>query len=748
MNSKRITNEYQNGVEQFLEFAQRNQSDLNRKFYCPCVNCLNGRRRTIDEIWDHLICDGFLTSYTTWIWHGEHKEIQIVYQTQHDDEVMHDQIEDMIRDVGQESFQQAHSHVYDDLKSDSETPLFPDCITFTRLSAVLRLMNLKARNGWSDKSFIKMCGPVYLRWMYPIERYVKILKGYSKNPYCPEASIVERYIAKEAIEFCPEYMSKEKPVGLPKSRHEDRCEGQGTKGLKVKFILRKELLQAHLYILNNTNEFSFYTKSQDDNITMQNSGVTLQAQSMHFSSRNDKNHVVASTSYYGVIEEIWEINYTKFKVPIFKCKWVDINTGVRTDEMGFTMVNFSKVSHISYVYLVDFNILFIIFSCFNLIIMLYCGKKILQHVSTRFRQYKSFLTRVWINRKQKGNSPCGKYNIDLEDWEKFKQIRNDPKWQNELDEQASQGSFVIDGRQDILNTALGRLEHPGRVRTAGVGTPISQYYGRRQSHGLSIAKLTPKDLELLTQQVVAQLKKNDISNTQTQDVLLVQVDLVLGSSKGSCPTPSSATVVAGNELGDKPHVRELCIDDIPPRVVAIGRVYEGSSTIHHVPLTADLVKVVVEFVRDFDAHVPMPTSEVQLVGQALQTFISWPRRLVRHISSSKKTQDILTVHRSKPSNDPICDLREASLTLTYGNPFKVICPGSLFGVGANEFVFYITFDDIRELIERKMLNISIIQFWMLNHWQLLVLCPMSNVAVWFCSLHHKPIIHVKHLVKR
>uniref|UniRef100_A0A151UG66 Uncharacterized protein n=1 Tax=Cajanus cajan TaxID=3821 RepID=A0A151UG66_CAJCA len=60
---------------------------------------------------------------------------------------MEDQIEDMIRDVGQESFQQPHSHVYDTLKSDSKTPLFPDCTTFTRLSAVLRLMNLKEKNG-------------------------------------------------------------------------------------------------------------------------------------------------------------------------------------------------------------------------------------------------------------------------------------------------------------------------------------------------------------------------------------------------------------------------------------------------------------------------------------------------------------------------------------------------------------------------------------------------------------------------
>ena len=48
---------------------------------------------------------------------------------------------------------------------------------------------------------IKCCGPIYLRWMYPVERYMKILKGYTKNLYRPEASIVERYIVEEAIEF-------------------------------------------------------------------------------------------------------------------------------------------------------------------------------------------------------------------------------------------------------------------------------------------------------------------------------------------------------------------------------------------------------------------------------------------------------------------------------------------------------------------------------------------------------------------
>ena len=51
---------------------------------------------------------------------------------------------------------------------------------------------------------------------------MKILKGYTKNLYHPEAFIVKRYIAEEAIEFCSEYIEKAKPVGLSESRHDDR----------------------------------------------------------------------------------------------------------------------------------------------------------------------------------------------------------------------------------------------------------------------------------------------------------------------------------------------------------------------------------------------------------------------------------------------------------------------------------------------------------------------------------------------
>jgi len=59
----------------------------------------------------------------------------------------------MIRDVGAECFANA---VFENMSNDAETPLYLGSINFTRLSTVLRLMNLKAVNGWTDKNFTKL----------------------------------------------------------------------------------------------------------------------------------------------------------------------------------------------------------------------------------------------------------------------------------------------------------------------------------------------------------------------------------------------------------------------------------------------------------------------------------------------------------------------------------------------------------------------------------------------------------------
>ena len=97
-----------------------------------------------------------------------------------------------------------------------------------------------------------------------------------------------------------------------------------------------------MYDINN---YSFNTKSQDDKSLMQNSGMTIDADSDHFCSASDNNPIRASMPYFGVIEQIWELDYIEFRVPMFKCKWVNANTGVRQDELGFTLVDLNKVAY-------------------------------------------------------------------------------------------------------------------------------------------------------------------------------------------------------------------------------------------------------------------------------------------------------------------------------------------------------------------------------------------------------------------
>ena len=42
-----------------------------------------------------------------------------------------------------------------------------------------------------------------MRWMYPFERYMKVLKGYVKSRSRPEGCIAERYMSKKLLSFVP-----------------------------------------------------------------------------------------------------------------------------------------------------------------------------------------------------------------------------------------------------------------------------------------------------------------------------------------------------------------------------------------------------------------------------------------------------------------------------------------------------------------------------------------------------------------
>ena len=86
---------------------------------------------------------------------------------------------------------------------------------------------------------------------------------------------------------------------------------------------------------------------------------------------------------------------------------------------------------------------------------------------------------------------------------------------------------------------------------------------------------------------------------------------------------------------------ELYIEGDPPRIVTFGRVFPGGSTIHGVPIQPNWTRVMVDQVEDATAQVSVPTIEVQQVGQALGTFLAWPRHLVMTPSSRTKVCNFL-----------------------------------------------------------------------------------------------------------
>jgi hypothetical protein len=65
------------------------------------------------------------------------------------------------------------------------------------------------------------------------------------------------------------------------------------------------------------NGYTFYTRDQDRKTTHQNSGVRIDAMDIN----NNKN------SYYGAIEEIWELEYGPLNIPLFLCQWVKLTGG-------------------------------------------------------------------------------------------------------------------------------------------------------------------------------------------------------------------------------------------------------------------------------------------------------------------------------------------------------------------------------------------------------------------------------------
>ncbi|XP_025799815.1 uncharacterized protein LOC112879670, partial [Panicum hallii] len=292
--------------------------------------------------------------------------------------------------------------------SKEEKEIMFDCLNSIKVpsgysSNIQGIINVKEKKIQNLKShdchvLMTQLLPVILRGVLP--------ENYVRKRSRPEGCIAKGYGTEEVIEFCVDYLPDLNSIGLPVSHHEGRLKGKGTLGKKCNVhIPCSEFSQANFTVLQNSskvapyidehmniiqsenpqknlswitrqhiktfdgwfrrkllgnntvdqelqwlargpsitvqqyqgyeiNGYTFYTRAQDKKSTNQNSGVRM----CIVNSNGEKNN------YYGVIEEIWELEYGPIVVPLFRCEWV-AGGGVTKDRYGMTIVDFKKIGY-------------------------------------------------------------------------------------------------------------------------------------------------------------------------------------------------------------------------------------------------------------------------------------------------------------------------------------------------------------------------------------------------------------------
>ncbi|XP_068483985.1 uncharacterized protein [Phaseolus vulgaris] len=236
------------------------------------------------------------------------------------------------------------------------------------------------------------------------------------------------------------------------------------------------------------------------------------------------------------------------------------------------------------------------------------------------------------------------------------------------------------------------------------------------------------------------------------------------STKESCDAPEGSEEVGPTILADC----ELYIDDPLEYLVALD-------------------------VRDAVARIPVPTKEVQTVGEAPGNFILWPARLAKPImlrNDTKKAKEVVNHSQQHPSTFQQLGAMAATIRM---QPIQLDMPLEVVGRTKN-IPFFLCQRDIFDILTgTDMICVSVIQLWLMylhhlciekknvniygfldpvaiqsvgnkasevqmyfketfqngnkevylapylhqGHWQLIVIIPRQSLVVLLCSLHKK-----------
>lgn len=163
----RSTDEYMSAASDFVAMANQNAGNLG-KILCPCKECRNVSHQSIDNVYEHLVIKGMDPTYTTWYHHGEHPSgVQKPREVEMSDAYNLYSAAYALDDEHVEPLEERRDEEFAKSLEDAETPLYPGCLTYTKLSAIVTLYKLKTDNGWTDESFAGLLDK--LHGMLPVD---------------------------------------------------------------------------------------------------------------------------------------------------------------------------------------------------------------------------------------------------------------------------------------------------------------------------------------------------------------------------------------------------------------------------------------------------------------------------------------------------------------------------------------------------------------------------------------------------
>ncbi|XP_045818718.1 uncharacterized protein LOC123911353 [Trifolium pratense] len=294
-----------------------------------------------------------------------------------------------------------------------------------------------------------------------------------------------------------------------------------------------------------------------------------------------------------------------------------------------------------------------------------------------------------------------------------------------LVQKTAEGTFVPQGRNDILTEAIGRPEHPGRVRAAGRGVGIRQYFGPQSRSAASTSLvLNSTQVEAIKIELTKEIREQLMRDISSMPVFSQQYPNfptcspdILASTNGSCSAVRHIPVDEDEE--DIPDECELYVDN--KHHMAYANVYNLGPTIHNQLLDNDMARVAITKVLDPNVPVPRPTDEVTKVGEALNNFIQWPKRLLRLVANKDdegKKKDVLPSKRSEPDNT--CAEKLMLKIMSRKDDVKFKLEGDAF--------FSLPTRDIMELcLKTQDLRVSILRIWVVYMKHLCTRLDKSNM---------------------